>query len=139
MEENLFNLLAEMDSFNSLDTASKNKVVNLKKFAIIKNLIHLLITRTGFVGEFANFAVNGMLVLTIGLIYKYNNDVGDEITNMKVFLYEFTDEDTSNLFVQYMTGVWERHFEDVKENNTSQEMYPKDRKLGKVDGINYVY
>lgn len=39
---------------------------------LIKNLIHLLITRTGFVGEFANFAVNGMLVLTIGLIYKYN-------------------------------------------------------------------
>ena len=35
LEENLFNLLAEMDSFNSLDSASKNKVVNLKKFAII--------------------------------------------------------------------------------------------------------
>ncbi len=39
---------------------------------LIKNLIHLLITRTGFVGEFANFAVNGVLVLVIGLIYKYN-------------------------------------------------------------------
>ena len=39
LEENLFNLLVEMDSFNSLDSASKNKVNNLKKFAIIKNLI----------------------------------------------------------------------------------------------------
>ncbi len=39
---------------------------------LIKNLIHLLITRTGFIGEAANFAVNGVFVFVIGMIYKHN-------------------------------------------------------------------
>lgn len=37
----------------------------------IKNLVHCLITSTGFVGEFANFTVNGILCFAAGLIYKY--------------------------------------------------------------------
>ncbi len=39
---------------------------------LIKNLLHLTISSTGFVGEFANFAVNGSFVLVIGLFYKFN-------------------------------------------------------------------
>jgi len=39
---------------------------------LIKNLIHLLITRTGGIGEFANFVINGAFVFTLGVIYKQN-------------------------------------------------------------------
>ncbi len=36
----------------------------------IKNLLHCAITSTGFVGEFANFVVNGILCLVAGIIYR---------------------------------------------------------------------
>ncbi len=39
---------------------------------LIKNILHLPFTTTGYVGEFANFAVNGIFVLVSGLIYSYN-------------------------------------------------------------------
>ncbi len=39
---------------------------------LIKNLIHLPISTTGYVGEFANFVVNGSFVLVIGMFYKFN-------------------------------------------------------------------
>ncbi len=39
---------------------------------LIKNLIHLTISTTGYVGEFANLIVNGSFVLVIGLFYKFN-------------------------------------------------------------------
>ncbi len=39
---------------------------------LIKNLLHLSMTSTGFVGEFANFVINGSFVFVIGLLYKYN-------------------------------------------------------------------
>ena len=39
---------------------------------LLKNIIHLPVSTTGFVGEFANFVVNGTLVLVIGVIYKFN-------------------------------------------------------------------
>ena len=35
---------------------------------LIKNLIHLTMSTTGFVGELANFIVNGVFVLTAGNI-----------------------------------------------------------------------
>jgi len=38
----------------------------------IKNLLHTFITSTGFVGELANFVMNGIYVFTVGVIYKYN-------------------------------------------------------------------
>ena len=37
----------------------------------IKNLLHASITTTGFVGEFANFVINGVFVLVCGLLYRY--------------------------------------------------------------------
>jgi len=39
---------------------------------MIKNLLHLLITTTGGVGELANFLINGIFAFTVGLIYKRN-------------------------------------------------------------------
>ncbi|MCR4693450.1 MAG: ECF transporter S component [Firmicutes bacterium] len=39
---------------------------------LIKNLLHLVVTSTGGVGEFANFLVNGAFVFTLGVIYKKN-------------------------------------------------------------------
>ena len=38
----------------------------------LKNLLHCFFTSTGFVGELANFIVNGSFVLVIGLFYKFN-------------------------------------------------------------------
>lgn len=39
---------------------------------LIKNLLHCTMTSTGFVGEFANFAVNGTFVLVCGFLYQRN-------------------------------------------------------------------
>ena len=36
----------------------------------IKNLLHCAMTSTGFVGEFANFVINGSFMLVCGLVYK---------------------------------------------------------------------
>ncbi len=38
----------------------------------IKNLIHLLVSQSGGVGELANFLLNAAFVATAGLIYKFN-------------------------------------------------------------------
>ncbi|MBR5535638.1 MAG: ECF transporter S component [Clostridia bacterium] len=38
----------------------------------IKNLLHCTISSTGFVGELANFVVNGTFVLVCGMVYKMN-------------------------------------------------------------------
>ncbi len=37
---------------------------------LIKNLIHCFFTTTGFVGEFANFVINGIFCLVAGLVYQ---------------------------------------------------------------------
>ncbi len=37
----------------------------------IKNLLHCTISSTGFVGEFANFAVNGLFCFVCGGVYKF--------------------------------------------------------------------
>ncbi|MBP3337131.1 MAG: ECF transporter S component [Clostridia bacterium] len=38
----------------------------------IKNFLHLTISSTGFVGELANFVINGIFVFTVGLVYAKN-------------------------------------------------------------------
>jgi len=37
---------------------------------MVKNLLHAPMTTTGFVGEFANFVINGCYVLVCGLLYR---------------------------------------------------------------------
>ena len=39
---------------------------------LLKNILHLPVSTTGFVGELANFVVNGTFVLVIGLVYRFN-------------------------------------------------------------------
>lgn len=39
---------------------------------LIKNLLHATMTSTGFVGEFANFVVNGVFVFVLGAFYRKN-------------------------------------------------------------------
>ena len=51
---------------------------------LIKNILHCAITSTGFVGEFANFTINGLFVLTAGLIYKYNRTLKGAVLGMIV-------------------------------------------------------
>lgn len=38
----------------------------------IKNFLHLTISSTGFVGELANFVINGVFVFVIGIMYAKN-------------------------------------------------------------------
>lgn len=37
---------------------------------LVKNILHCFITSTGFVGEFANFVMNGTMCFVAGIIYK---------------------------------------------------------------------
>ena len=37
---------------------------------LIKNILHMTMTSTGFVGEFANFVVNGVFVFVLGALYR---------------------------------------------------------------------
>ena len=101
--------------------------------------LHVKESDLGNVDIDLSYCLNEDVKVNNVIMYKYEDNVDDKYTKMTVFLYEFTEEDDSNLFIQYMTGVWERHYEDVKEDNTSQKIRPKDRKLGKVKGENYVY
>ena len=39
---------------------------------LIKNILHSPMTTTGFVGEFANFVINGIFVFVCGVIYQKN-------------------------------------------------------------------
>ncbi len=51
---------------------------------LLKNLLHCLSTSTGFVGELANFVINGTFVLTAGLIYKFNRTRKGAVIAMSV-------------------------------------------------------
>ena len=39
---------------------------------LIKNIIHLAVSRSGYVGELSNFILGAVFVLTAGLVYKKN-------------------------------------------------------------------
>lgn len=51
---------------------------------LLKNLLHLTITTTGFVGELANFTVNGIFVLVAGIIYNFNKTKKGALISMAV-------------------------------------------------------
>lgn len=46
---------------------------------LIKNLLHLPVSETFYVGELANFLVNGIFVFTIGYIYKAKKTKGGAV------------------------------------------------------------
>ncbi len=41
---------------------------------LFKNLLHCFVTSTGFVGELANFVINGTFVYVAGIIYKFHKN-----------------------------------------------------------------
>ncbi len=51
---------------------------------LVKNLLHCFTTSTGFVGEFANFAVNGIFCFAAGIIYKYRKSFKGAILSLSV-------------------------------------------------------
>ena len=64
---------------------------------LIKNLIHLMNTQTGGVGELVNFALGTIFVMTAGAIYKKNHT--------KYIWYLTTPpSEFSNYFVDYKHG-----------------------------------
>ena len=76
---------------------------------LFKNLIHCGFTSTGFVGEFANFIVNGIFVATAGLIYlRKRNRKGALISMVIATLAMSCAGILSNLFIMlplYMKNV----------------------------------
>lgn len=44
--------------------------------ALLKNLIHLAVSQSGFVGELSNFLLGAVFSLTAGLIYKHKKTKG---------------------------------------------------------------
>lgn len=49
---------------------------------LIKNLLHLTITSTGFVGELANFVVNGIFVFVCGAVYSKSKTKKNAIVSL---------------------------------------------------------
>ena len=52
----------------------------------IKNLLHTAMTTTGFVGEFANFIINGTAVFVCGLIYRRNRSKKGAVLSLVVMI-----------------------------------------------------
>ena len=48
----------------------------------IKNLLHCFTTSTGFVGELANFVINGTFCFVVGIIYKYKKNIKGAIISL---------------------------------------------------------
>ena len=74
----------------------------------LKNLLHCGFTSTGFVGEFANFFVNGLFVFCAGIMYKHNRTRNGALFGMAVGVAAITLAGIlSNLFIMlplYMPG-----------------------------------
>lgn len=69
---------------------------------LIKNLLHLLITSTGGVGELSNFILGVAFVLPAGLIYKYKkNRVGALLGSLVGALFMAGISVLTNYFVVY--------------------------------------
>lgn len=51
---------------------------------LVKNLIHLLITHTGGIGELANFIIGCAFILPASIIYKYKRTVHGAIVGLAV-------------------------------------------------------
>ncbi len=65
---------------------------------LIKNILHLTISSTGFVGEFANFVINGSWVLAAGLIYKRKKTRNNAILSLALATVAFV---VLSVFVNY--------------------------------------
>lgn len=69
---------------------------------LIKNLLHLSITTTGAIGEFANFITNGIFVFAAGIIYKYNRTRKGALISMLIGVLVMTLASiATNLFIMF--------------------------------------
>lgn len=67
---------------------------------LLKNLLHCAFSSTGFVGELANFFVNGLFVFCAGLIYKHNRTRRGAVAGMVAGVLATTLASIlSNLFI----------------------------------------
>ncbi len=51
---------------------------------LVKNLLHSAMTQTGFVGELANFVINGTMCFAVGMIYKYKRTLVGAVVSLAV-------------------------------------------------------
>lgn len=69
---------------------------------LIKNLLHCSITSTGFVGELANFLVNGTFCFVAGMIYKYNKTRKGAVIALTIASFVMAATSIlSNLFITF--------------------------------------
>lgn len=69
---------------------------------LIKNIIHLAVSKSGYVGELSNFVLGAVFTLVAGLIYKYNKTKkGAIIAGVVGALCMAAVSFPSNLFVVY--------------------------------------
>ena len=69
---------------------------------LIKNILHLSVTSTGFVGELANFVTNGIFVFVAGIIYKYNKTRKGALISMLIGVLVMTLASIlTNLFIMF--------------------------------------
>ncbi len=54
---------------------------------LLKNFLHCFATSTGFVGELANFVINGTFVGVAGLIYKYHKNFKGAVISLIVAIF----------------------------------------------------
>lgn len=76
---------------------------------LIKNILHCFVTTTGFVGEFANFVINGVLCLVTGFVYKFHKNFKGAIVALLLGVVSMVVAGAfANRFVMlplYMQGV----------------------------------
>lgn len=70
--------------------------------SLIKNIIHLLVTQSGGVGELANFMISAVFTLSAGLVYKFNkNRSGALIASVCASALSAVSSILSNYFIIY--------------------------------------
>lgn len=76
---------------------------------LVKNVLHCTVTTTGFVGEFANFVINGIFVFLAGMIYKRNKTRKNAVAGLCVGVVVMVAAGVlANLFIMlplYMPGA----------------------------------
>ncbi len=69
---------------------------------LIKNMLHLSVTSTGFIGELANFITNGIFVFAAGMIYKHNRTRKGALIAMLIGVLVMTLASIgTNLFIMF--------------------------------------
>lgn len=91
---------------------------------LVKNILHCFVTTTGYVGELANFVVNGSFCLVIGLVYKMKKTYKRAIISLVVGVIAMTIVSIfSNFFIMLPLYMANAPF-DAKLNLVMTTMVP---------------